>query len=354
MAAASCDDSANLEASGEMATGVLSGSRHRMPTSLAGTYLFVGLRKQALRSPSTASATSSASGGRLRCRAGSPLMLGSHIDTVIDAGIYDGCYGVLAGLEVIETLREPQASAPKRPIAVAAFTNEEGVRFAPDMMGSLVHAGGPGRGNGARRPSALTGQLLGEELARIGYAGDVNPRFPQTLMPMWSCISSRGRCWSARACHWRGRKPARHLLAAHHHRRHRQPCRHDADVDASDAGYAAARVIAFLQERARLQTPRWSRPSARCASSRTPSTSFHRVRLYRRPARSRRAAPCEAGGGSRAVPGELWPEEHLRSRSTAWRGSSPVHSTSDRRRRSRTSAMKRGLHRQAHDIGRRA
>ncbi|TGT38278.1 M20/M25/M40 family metallo-hydrolase, partial [Mesorhizobium sp. M8A.F.Ca.ET.167.01.1.1] len=72
-----------------------------------------------------------------------PVMLGSHIDTVIDAGIYDGCYGVLAGLEAIESLKEA-GFAPARPIVVAAFTNEEGVRFSPDMMGSLVYAGGVG------------------------------------------------------------------------------------------------------------------------------------------------------------------------------------------------------------------
>ena len=71
----------------------------------------------------------------------SPVLLGSHIDTVIDAGIYDGCYGVLAGLEAIEVLKAA-GYAPVRPIAIAAFTNEEGVRYAPDMMGSLVHAGG--------------------------------------------------------------------------------------------------------------------------------------------------------------------------------------------------------------------
>src|SRR5262249_11413925 len=70
-----------------------------------------------------------------------PLPIGSHIDTVINAGIYDGCYGVLAGLEVIETLKAAGFTR-SRPIAVAAFTNEEGVRFAPDMLGSLVHAGG--------------------------------------------------------------------------------------------------------------------------------------------------------------------------------------------------------------------
>ena len=65
-----------------------------------------------------------------------PLMLGSHIDTVINAGIYDGCYGVLSGLEVIETLKG-EGFSPSRPVVVAAFTNEEGVRYAPDMMGSL-------------------------------------------------------------------------------------------------------------------------------------------------------------------------------------------------------------------------
>ncbi len=52
-----------------------------------------------------------------------PLLIGSRIDTVIDAGVYDGCYGVLAGLEVIEALKA-SGLAPRQPIAVAAFTNE--------------------------------------------------------------------------------------------------------------------------------------------------------------------------------------------------------------------------------------
>ncbi|UPG74557.1 Zn-dependent hydrolase (plasmid) [Roseomonas gilardii subsp. gilardii] len=104
-----------------------------------------------------------------------PLMLGSHIDTVIDAGIYDGCYGVLAGLEVVRTLREAGLS-PRRPIAVAAFTNEEGVRYAPDMMGSLVYAGGLGVEE-ALATIGTDGTVLGEELARIGYAGPQEPGF---------------------------------------------------------------------------------------------------------------------------------------------------------------------------------
>ncbi|TSE03255.1 Zn-dependent hydrolase [Mesorhizobium intechi] len=99
-----------------------------------------------------------------------PLLIGSHIDTVIDAGIYDGCYGVLAGLEAIETLKASGLS-PSRPLAVAAFTNEEGVRFSPDMMGSLVHAGGVDV-EAALAAVGTDGSTLGQELTRIGYAGE--------------------------------------------------------------------------------------------------------------------------------------------------------------------------------------
>ena len=104
-----------------------------------------------------------------------PVLLGSHIDTVIDAGIYDGCYGVLAGLEAIESLREA-GFAPARPIIVAAFTNEEGVRYSPDMMGSLVFAGGIGEEE-AIAAIGTDGSVLGEELERIGYAGAHQPGF---------------------------------------------------------------------------------------------------------------------------------------------------------------------------------
>lgn len=110
---------------------------------------------------------------------GDPVMLGSHIDTVINAGIYDGCYGVLAGIEVVETLRGA-GLVPARPIVVAAFTNEEGARYAPDMMGSLVHAGGLHLGE-ALASVGTDGSVLGEELARIGYAGDREPGFLKPL-----------------------------------------------------------------------------------------------------------------------------------------------------------------------------
>jgi len=70
-----------------------------------------------------------------------PVMTGSHIDTVRTGGRYDGNLGVLAGLEVAEVL-EQQGVITERPFVVAFFTDEEGARFPPDMLGSLVFAGG--------------------------------------------------------------------------------------------------------------------------------------------------------------------------------------------------------------------
>ena len=108
-------------------------------------------------------------------RGKAPLMVGSHIDSVIDAGKYDGCYGVIAGIEVIKTLKE-QGYVPERPIVTGAFTNEEGVRYAPDMMGSLVYAGGLSAEE-ALATVGTDGTILGEELKRIGYEGTVEPGF---------------------------------------------------------------------------------------------------------------------------------------------------------------------------------
>lgn len=103
----------------------------------------------------------------------SPVMTGSHIDTVAAGGKYDGAYGVLAGLELIRILNDGGA-VTRHPIAVAAFTNEEGVRFHPDMLGSLVYAGGLGVED-AWAIRATDGPSFGEELVRIGYAGAMAP-----------------------------------------------------------------------------------------------------------------------------------------------------------------------------------
>jgi beta-ureidopropionase / N-carbamoyl-L-amino-acid hydrolase len=100
---------------------------------------------------------------------GAPVMIGSHIDTVRTGGRYDGNYGVLAGLEVIETCQQARYM-PSRPLAVAFFTNEEGARFAPDMLGSLVFAGGM-TVEEAHDVVAIDGARLADELDRIGYLG---------------------------------------------------------------------------------------------------------------------------------------------------------------------------------------
>ncbi len=98
-----------------------------------------------------------------------PLLIGSHIDTVATGGRNDGNLGVLAGLEVIETLIESGVSTT-HPVAVAFFTDEEGSRFAPDMLGSQVFVGGMALEE-ALDLVAIDGARLGSELARIGYAG---------------------------------------------------------------------------------------------------------------------------------------------------------------------------------------
>jgi N-carbamoyl-L-amino-acid hydrolase len=102
-----------------------------------------------------------------------PVMTGSHIDTVRTGGRYDGNYGVLAGLEVVRALNEAKVTT-RRPIAVAFFTNEEGARFTPDMMGSLVYAGGLGL-NEAYAATDKDGVAVGDELRRIGYLGPAKP-----------------------------------------------------------------------------------------------------------------------------------------------------------------------------------
>jgi N-carbamoyl-L-amino-acid hydrolase len=102
-----------------------------------------------------------------------PVMTGSHIDTVRTGGRYDGNYGVLAGLEVVRALNAAQITT-RRPIAVGFFTNEEGARFQPDMMGSLVYAGGLGL-NEAYAAADKDGVAVGDELRRIGYLGAARP-----------------------------------------------------------------------------------------------------------------------------------------------------------------------------------
>ena len=100
-----------------------------------------------------------------------PVMTGSHIDTVRTGGRFDGNLGVVGGLEVLETLIAHDVSTP-RAITVAFFTDEEGARFAPDMLGSLVFVGGMSVETALDVRAVDDDARLGDELLRIGYAGN--------------------------------------------------------------------------------------------------------------------------------------------------------------------------------------
>ena len=98
-------------------------------------------------------------------------MTGSHADSQPTGGRFDGIYGVLGGLEVIRTLND-HGIETEHPVEVVIWTNEEGSRFAPAMVASGVFAGVFTLDYGLSRKD-VDGKTIGEELKRIGYAGDV-------------------------------------------------------------------------------------------------------------------------------------------------------------------------------------
>ena len=102
-----------------------------------------------------------------------PIMTGSHIDTQPTGGKFDGNYGVLAGLEVVRTLND-RGIKTRAPIEVAFWTNEEGSRFVPVMMGSGVFCGAFTLEH-AYAAKDIEGKTVRDELARIGYMGDEVP-----------------------------------------------------------------------------------------------------------------------------------------------------------------------------------
>lgn len=175
-----------------------------------------------------------------------PLMSGSHLDTVTEAGRYDGSYGVLAALEVAETLNE-HGIETRHPLAVVSFTNEEGVRYAPDMLGSLVYAGGLEVAE-ALQIRGFDGSILGEELGRIGYAGEApcgemmpaayvelhieqGPVLAQQGLAIGAVENLMGICWQEITVHGQANHAGTTPTALRR-----------------DAGLAAAKIICFLRE----------------------------------------------------------------------------------------------------------
>jgi len=175
-----------------------------------------------------------------------PVMTGSHIDTVRTGGAYDGNLGVLAGLEVVAALNDAGAQT-ERGLVVGVFTDEEGARFAPDMLGSLVFVGGLALED-ALAIRAIDGAILGEEWQRIGYAGtaplglprphayvelhiEQGPVLDAEGIRIGAVEDLQGISWQA--LHIRGQ--SNHAGTTPMRLRH-------------DAGYAAARVACFVRE----------------------------------------------------------------------------------------------------------
>ncbi|QNK69150.1 Zn-dependent hydrolase [Variovorax sp. PAMC26660] len=102
-----------------------------------------------------------------------PIVSGSHIDTQPTGGKFDGNYGVLSALEVVRTLND-QGIRTEAPIEVAFWTNEEGSRFVPVMMGSGVFCGAFSLEH-AYAAKDTEGKTVREELERIGYVGSQTP-----------------------------------------------------------------------------------------------------------------------------------------------------------------------------------
>jgi|SRR5690625_277106 len=106
-----------------------------------------------------------------------PIVIGSHLDTVVKGGRFDGVLGVVAGLEIIETLIEHDVT-PEVPITVVNFTNEEGVRFEPAMMSSGVLAGKFEKEK-VMQTADREGITFEQALKNIGYNGSESNRLQE-------------------------------------------------------------------------------------------------------------------------------------------------------------------------------
>jgi beta-ureidopropionase / N-carbamoyl-L-amino-acid hydrolase len=118
-----------------------------------------------------------------------PVLIGSHLDTQATGGRFDGVYGVMAGLEVLRSLNQ-HGIVTGRTIEVASWTNEEGCRFAPAMLGSGVVSGTYTLEYAYARADKA-GRTLRDELERIGYLGTM-PALPRPFSAMFEAHIEQG------------------------------------------------------------------------------------------------------------------------------------------------------------------
>jgi len=108
-----------------------------------------------------------------------PVAIGSHLDTQPTGGKYDGVLGVLAGLEILRALHEAGIET-EAPVTLVNWTNEEGARFSPPMMGSGAAMGIFSEAEVLAKTDS-NGAVFGAELSRIGWAGSADPAALQSL-----------------------------------------------------------------------------------------------------------------------------------------------------------------------------
>src|SRR5947208_1411271 len=106
-------------------------------------------------------------------QAAPPVVMGSHLDTQPNGGRFDGAYGVMAGLEVVRALNDAGLRT-RAPLEVASWTNEEGARFVPTLMGSGVFTGVYALEDVLKNKDG-DGISVGDALKAIGYRGEARP-----------------------------------------------------------------------------------------------------------------------------------------------------------------------------------
>jgi N-carbamoyl-L-amino-acid hydrolase len=102
-----------------------------------------------------------------------PVLMGSHLDSQPSGGKFDGAYGVMAALEVVRTLND-RGVTTRAPLEVVSWTNEEGSRFVPTLMGSGVFAGIYPLSE-IHEKKDIDGVTVRDALDSIGYRGDAKP-----------------------------------------------------------------------------------------------------------------------------------------------------------------------------------
>jgi hydantoinase/carbamoylase family amidase len=138
-----------------------------------------------------------------------PVMVGSHLDSQITGGKFDGILGVLAGLEIVRTFNE-QGIDTKRPLEIVSWTNEEGTRFPPPMMGSGAfmtwigcwHASTTKDRYSATRSAAsattaISWSAAGRSTATLGFISNKGRSWmPKTSMSASPSAPTRPTVWS--------------------------------------------------------------------------------------------------------------------------------------------------------------